>query len=336
MALLTIVLLGGSAILGTSGIITGVNGTLKISDAKKAIETADKLYNLKKKEFDVQKRRTVNELERLGLGQKLAQVNFARFSDAFEKIQNRPVFEEVESEKLDFDDVSLDNIKTISLEAIDILGGSALSVAAGVATGAVAYGGVMTFGIASTGTAISGLSGAAASNAALAALGGGALNVGGGGMLLGKVVLGGAVAGPVLAVAGFLANNKGNDSKAKAEEAVAKVDEAIELMNQSIGHMSRLRHLSMKLRDSIKKVFLVYMERVSMLEELVERETDYLKYTDDEKDLIDNNILIIKILAHLTRLPLIEVDEENQDEHILTDKINDEIKLAKERIPAAF
>lgn len=336
MAILTTLLIGGSAVLGATGIVTGVNGTLKISDAKKAIETADKLYYIKKKEFDVQKRRVVNELERLGISQKIAQASFTRFADAFERIQNRPVFEEVENKNVDFEDVSLDNIKTISIEAIDILGGSALSVVAGVATGAVAYGGTMTFGVASTGTAISALSGAAANNAALAALGGGAIKAGGGGMLLGKAVLGGAVAGPVIAVAGLLTQNKGKDSQAKAEETVAKVDEALILMNESISYMSRLRHLSMGLRDSIAKLYDLYLDRVTMLENLVGQETDYLNYTDEEKDLIDNNILIIKVLAHLTRLPLVKVDEENQEEHILTDKVGKEIRLAKTSLPEAF
>lgn len=348
---LPFILLAGALGLGTTGVITGVNGTMKITDAKKAVETSEKLYNLKKTEFDIQNRRGVKELERLAFSQKQAQASFYRFADAFEKIQNRPEFENIKNDNIEFQDISLDNIKSISIKAIDLLGGSALSVAAGASTAALTYAGTMTFGYASTGVAISGLSGAAANNAALAALGGGAIKAGGYGMALGKVVLGGAVAGPVLAVAGLLTQYKGKDSQEKAEEIVKKVDEAITLMNESAGYLNRLRHLSMRLRDSIEKLFQLYLIRVAKFEELVENETNYLKYSDDEKDLVDNNILIIKTLAHLTRLPLVEFSEEEMEEKeleyeedkskeskgtLLTDKINTEINLAKETIPSAF
>lgn len=364
---LPFILLAGAFGLGTTGIITGANGTMKITDAKKAVETAEKLYDIKKTEFDIQRRRIVNELERLAFIQNQSQASFSRFADAFEKIQNRPELANTKNANVEFQDISLDNIKTISIKAIGILGGSVLSAAAGTATGAITYAGTMTFGYASTGAAISGLHGIAANNAALAFLGGGSIKAGGFGMALGKVALGGAVAGPVLAVAGLLTQYKGRESQEKAEEIVAKVDETIALMNQSAGYMNRLRHLSMKLRYSIERLFTLYLDRVAKLEELVENETNYLNYSDEEKDLIDNNILIIKTLAHLTRLPLIEpskeeikemedkqekaIDEiEMQEEEpeyqqdktdqfqgiILTDQIDKEINLAKETIPTAF
>lgn len=330
---ISLLLIAGAA-LGATGIFTGVDGTMKISDAKKAVEVAETVYNTKKNEFDLQKRRTLYELERLGMYQQQAQASFFRFADAFEKIQNRPVFEDVTNDKIEFEDISLDNIKTISIKALDILGGSALSVAAGAATGAAAYGGVMTFGFASTGAAISGLHGAAATKATLAALGGGAKAVGGGGIALGKVVLASTVAGPVMAVTGLLMQAKGNESAEKAQEAVEKVEEALQLMNQSVGHINRLRHLSMILRDSTQKLYELYLVRVSKLEELVARETNYMGYIEEEKQLVDNNILIIKYLAHITRLALIEVNEE-KEEVVRTKAVREEIALTKSHISLA-
>lgn len=332
---LPLLFIAGAAALSATGIFTGVDGTIKITDAKKAIEVAEIVYNTKKSEFDLQKRRTVYELERLGICQQQTKANFFRFADAFEKIQNRPLFEDVTNDEIEFQDISLDNIKTISITALDILGGSALSIAAGAATGAAAYGGVMTFGFASTGAAISGLHGVAATNAAMAALGGGALGAGGGGMALGSMVLTGAVAGPIMAVTGLLMRAKGNESTERAEETVEKIEEALQLMNKSIGHVNRLRHLSMILRDSTQKLYELYLVRVSKLEELVSRETNYMRYTEEEKQLIDNNILIIKYLAHLTRLALIEVDEESQEELVRTEAVREEIALTKSQISLA-
>ncbi len=324
---ISLLLLAGAA-FGATGIFTGVDGTMKITDAKKAIKLADTVYNTKKNEFDLQKRRTLNELERLGMYQQEAQASFFRFADAFEKIQNRPVFENVTNDAIELEDISLDNIKMISIKALDVLGGTALSVVAGAATGAAAYGGVMTFGFASTGAAISGLHGAAATNATLAALGGGAKVVGGGGMALGKVVLAGTVAGPVMAVTGLLMQIKGNESVEKAQEAVEKVEEALQLMNQSTGYVNRLRHLSMILRDRTEKLYELYMIRISKLEELVSREINYMNYTEEERQLVDNNILVIKYLAHLTRLALIEVNDE-QEEVVRTEAVKKEIALTK-------
>ncbi|MGB9578301.1 MAG: hypothetical protein ACPL3S_03425, partial [Halothiobacillaceae bacterium] len=75
--------------------------------------------------------------------------------------------------------------------------------------------------------AIGSLSGAAATKATLAWLGGGALSAGGLGVAGGTYVLGGLVAGPALAIAGFAMASKAEEAVTKAEEYAAEVKEKI-------------------------------------------------------------------------------------------------------------
>ncbi|BEE03932.1 hypothetical protein [Aeromonas veronii] len=94
---------------------------------------------------------------------------------------------------------------------------------AGVAAGGGAYLGVGSLATASTGTAISGLSGAAATNATLAWLGGGSLASGGFGMAGGTMVLGGLVAGPLLAIGGSVLAYKAAEAKDEAYSQYCKI-----------------------------------------------------------------------------------------------------------------
>ena len=89
----------------------------------------------------------------------------------------------------------------------------------------------MMLASASTGTAISALSGAAATNATLAWFGGGSLAAGGMGMTGGIAVLGGVVAGPVLAGGGVVLEAKARDILSNARENLAAAKVAAKEMN---------------------------------------------------------------------------------------------------------
>ena len=112
---------------------------------------------------------------------------------------------------------------------------SSLAIEKGLASGAVsgalmglgAYGSVGMLASASTGTAIASLSGAAATNATLAWLGGGALSAGGLGIAGGTAVLGGLVAGPAIAITGFVMASQAEEALSKAWRYESEVDEAI-------------------------------------------------------------------------------------------------------------
>ena len=111
-------------------------------------------------------------------------------------------------------------------------------LAAGIATGGVAGGlaafgatsAAAAYGTAATGTAIAGLHGAAATNATLAWLGGGSLASGGLGIAGGTAVLGGLVAGPLLAIGGFALASAAEKRLTNARKYRAEVDVAVEKM----------------------------------------------------------------------------------------------------------
>ena len=125
---------------------------------------------------------------------------------------------------------SLKEMETASMKAAEIAQAGAASLGSGALAGFAAFGGAMMFASASTGTAIASLSGAAATNATLAWFGGGALTAGGLGMAGGTLVLGGIVAGPVLAAAGFIMNAKADENLASARATAAQAEEAAEKM----------------------------------------------------------------------------------------------------------
>lgn len=303
---LPFILLGAAAVAGGTGLISGGIGAKKIHDAKNIISSAQYDYDKKKSVLDETEKKTTTCLDELGKQKLEIWKSFKRFSDAFEKIKNKPQFTENKEDKFYFTKHELDEIQNISITAIDVLGSTILSAGAGALAGFAAYSGTMALGVASTGTAISTLSGAAATNATLAALGGGSLAAGGGGMALGSTVLCGAVAGPVIAVGGLLLNAKGNSSLRKAEEVRSEVDKAIRLMNESINYLKKLRNVSVNLNLELKQLFSLYEKQVSILEYLVNRESDYNMYSSDEKKVVDNNIMLVKLLKQITQVDLIK------------------------------
>lgn len=119
------------------------------------------------------------------------------------------------------------------------VGSLAGTVASGALAGFGATGSVGLLATASTGTAISSLAGAAATNATLAWFGGGALAAGGLGMAGGTAVLGGLVAGPALAVGGFMLANKAEEALEKARDYETKADNAIAGLNRIIAYLDK-------------------------------------------------------------------------------------------------
>lgn len=119
----------------------------------------------------------------------------------------------------------LDQWQSASLAAKEVLSGLAKSAMAGATTAVAAYGLVGALASAGTGTAIATLGGAAAQSATLAWLGGGALAAGGGGVALGTAVMGGLIAGPAVAVAGFVASAKAAEVENEIEREISNLQQ---------------------------------------------------------------------------------------------------------------
>lgn len=230
MVLPLIPLAAGAASLaaGALGLKKGYDAKKIFEEAREIGEIAERRYRNRVKDLD-KKRDLVNqELENLGefkkkvfvetLGYVVQQVKNARSS--VEGIDEQIIC-------IDIREVDIFDKELTEISALDISTGAAQGLTAGTAGAFGAYGTVGLIASASTGTAISSLSGAAATNATLAWLGGGSLASGGLGIAGGTWVLGGLVAGPALAIAGYTLASKAEEALTKAEEYKAEVDQAI-------------------------------------------------------------------------------------------------------------
>ena len=140
----------------------------------------------------------------------------------------------LDAENINFTAEEIRELESSVSNSLEISAGLGKGVASGALTAMGAYGSVGMLATASTGTAIGGLSGVAATNATLAWLGGGSLAAGGGGMALGTAVLGGMVAGPLIAITGFVMDSKAEKNLTEAYKYESEIDIGIEKIDYSI------------------------------------------------------------------------------------------------------
>ncbi|WP_019895936.1 hypothetical protein [Hydrogenovibrio halophilus] len=226
-------------------VAAGIYGAKKGYDAKKDYDLA-KIYNREAEEIYEEAQESLNftrehaneALENLGeIKYKLATADYVDFHKTWDQLtKNYPdLLNEYLSGERDKNSGQLEKeffgaVETSRLESSELVSGGFAALGSGGVAGLAAYGGVGMLGTASTGTAIGSLSGAAATNATLAWLGGGSLASGGLGMAGGAAVLGGVVAGPVLAIGGAVMASKAEESKERAKENVAKAKVAAKEM----------------------------------------------------------------------------------------------------------
>ena len=224
-------------LLGGASLIASVVGVKKGLDAKEDFERAERIGKSAQRRHEnavantkKSQERTTALLVELGTLRKNIATNELR--EFIEKVGNANL-RNISREELD----QMKNLVKESLAFDAKVGSLAGTVASGALAGFGATGSVGLLATASTGTAISSLAGAAATNATLAWFGGGALAAGGLGMAGGTAVLGGLVAGPALAVGGFMLANKAEEALEKARDYETKADRAIADLNRIIVYL---------------------------------------------------------------------------------------------------
>lgn len=227
-----ILLWGAAAALAATGVVKGAGAISDINKAKEIGERAERRYKKRQEELDETKDETNACFEELGrLKVEIFKNQINHIIQILHSTNDKHVKSELSGFNSTFDVAELKEMETMvqtSLELSTNFGSSAIT---GALAGLGAYGAVPLIATASTGTAISTLSGAAATNATLAWLGGGALSAGGFGMTGGMVALGGIVAGPALAVGGFMLASKAEEALTEAHAYDAKIDEAVTEMD---------------------------------------------------------------------------------------------------------
>ena len=224
-------------ILAGAALLAGGIGVKKGIDAKEDFDRAERIGRRAKRNHEDAIESLESEREKTNQSfQDLGRLKVSIFSDQIkylvDEIKKR---KKAKSKMTGFEqmveELNLPQMEKMVLGSLDIEKGLASGAASGALMGLGAYGSVGMLASASTGTAIASLSGAAATNATLAWLGGGSLAAGGFGMAGGMVVLGGLVAGPAIAITGFVMASKAEEALTKARDSESEVDQAIEKIN---------------------------------------------------------------------------------------------------------
>ena len=282
-------------------------------EAKYIIENATKLANSSRTESG----KAVTDLGQ----QKIFILNNSMkpFIESFEKLHNVELTNSIgldELQKFKIDKQSMKELKEMSTMASSLLGGAASGAALGAITAFGAYGGAMTFGAcATTGTAIASLSGAAATNATLAFLGGGALSVGGLGIAGGTAVLGGLVAGPALAVMGFIVGAKASANKDAAYSNLAKAKEYREQMKMVRTLCSGIRMRATMFERLLIKLNTIFEPLIYSLDQIIsENGTDYSIFTPDQKATVGACLSIAGAVKAVLDTPILTEDGQLTEE----------------------
>ena len=304
-------ILGGIALAaGAAGIGAGVKGVINNNEANDVNYRANNLISTGKNDLEIARKATFSSLEALGREKiYVFDVSIKRFIESFEKLKNVDVSDSVgidEINKLKFDKAYFNELKECSLQVTSMLAGGIGGVGAGALAAFGAYSATMTFAAASTGTFISTLSGVAATNATLAFLGGGSLAAGGLGMAGGMAVLGGLVAGPALAVMGFVtlgvSSKKLDDAYSNLAEA-KKVSEELETLIVSTNSIRRRTQMFERL---LIRVDSLYSEAIDNLENVINQYgVDFGLYNEESKKVVASNIKLTQTIKAILDTPIL-------------------------------
>mgnify|MGYP000364858129 CR=1 FL=1 len=306
---LPLLLIGAAVLAGGYGVKKGVDAKDDFDSAKSTNSLAKSTYDKEYKKLDRERQLAQTSFETLGSTKyTIYKEMFPGFVDSFSKIKNIDYNDNIVHDKFSINVCQSDmfDISNISIEMKDIVISGSGGAAAGALAGLAAYGGVGVFASASTGAAISGLSGVAATNATLAWLGGGSLATGGMGMAGGAAVLGGIVAGPVLAVGGFV-------MAAKAETALYEASKNLDKAKAAAIEMKTASTVTRGIKDRANNINKVLQELsphfsngLDFLKSLVATQTDYQKFKSHEKEFLWTILSIATTIKNISETPVID------------------------------
>lgn len=315
---LPLVLGAAAAVAGVLGAGNTIHGVVKIKQANDAMGNAKARHTKAVNEFQYFSKITSTQMDVLGKKELEILNSFKRFSDAFEKIQNRPEFKEYKKENVQILVYDAEVLKEVSIGAGVLLGGiggAALGTAGGFAAAGATTSAVMALGTASTGTAIASLSGAAATNATLAALGGGSIAAGGGGMALGTTILGATTLGAGIFIGGVIFNMVGSKLSDKADKALEQAIKVEKEVADICKYMRELRDAAYKFEkvfDVVSKVYREHLKKFRIMV-MVRSRRDWNTYTQEEKTLTENTALLVGLLYNMCKVKLVLQSENKTD-----------------------
>lgn len=285
-------LVGGVALLTAAvGGKKAFDAHKKNSRAKRINNEAERIFNEAKDNLKKERDRAGKTLEGLGKDKvSILKEDVNPFIQSFRQIKNIDLKDSKGLQEIaQFSGCqdTLKDMEELGSLATKMVSGSAEGMVAGGLMAFGAYSAAGLFGAASTGTAIAGLSGVAATNATLAFLGGGSIAAGGLGIAGGTMVLGGLVAGPAIAVLGFMLNSKAEENLDKAKTNQAKAKEAEEAMNLATDGCKAVSERADMFRHLLSDLDDVFRPLIRKMDSVIsERGTNFREYNQADKEVI--------------------------------------------------
>lgn len=327
-------ILGAAALAAAGfGAKKGYDGYQDKSEANDILREAKSKYRLSKTSFDEVNELTTNSLTTLGELQLKVGEDFKEFRTISKELLIKLNKSENKDLVIDFPQHKLDQIDRLALSATSYLGKVAGGGVAGAAAAYAVYGGVMALAAASTGTSIATLSGVAAYNATMAAIGGGALSAGGFGMAGGAMVLGGVVAAPILAIAGWAFASHAEDALNDAWETDDEVDDAVAKMSKAKEQLNRTRNFVDRIHaetDRLYVVFSKYFASLKKMDGFIGNGGDIATVEDELIKIIENGYSVAAILTDIITTPLFKPKRDESGEIVLSEDNIVEIELDKD------
>lgn len=311
------------AALGTGaiGVAKAVNASSKISEANDTNARAQSIVVEAKEKLEKERKKCKSSLKKLGDTKvNILGSSINHFVKSYGKLKNINFQDSKglkEMNRLHIDSKDFEELKQMGGFATSVLSGVASGVTGGAITAFGAYSAAGIFASASTGTAIATLNGIAATNATLAFFGGGSIAAGGLGIAGGTMVLGGLIAGPALAIMGFIIGAKASKARdeaysnlAKANKFASETDVASDMCNA----ISDKCKLFIKL---LKKLDEYFSPLIFTIDEAIEEHgTDFRLFNKEQQNATAAAASLAKAIKTVLDTPIL--DEQGN----LTDEAN--------------
>ena len=309
---LPFLLVGAAVLAGGFGVKKGIDAKQDYDSAEHWNNKAKDVFNSAKDSLEKVRESAQDTMETLGKTKvSIWNDSMIPFIESFKSIKNMDVDDSADYATTGLPVVNtkdLSDMTQTSLVMAEVAGGGVTALGSGGLAGLAAYGGAQILATASTGTAISALSGAAATNATLAWFGGGSLATGGLGMAGGTMVLGGIVAGPVLAIGGMMLASKAEEAK---HNAYANFDEAELAAEQMKTAEVAAKGIARRFKEVNRLIGLLderFRNALVQFSELVHENSDYSSYSREEKQEVYKISAMAKTMKNLLDAQLLGED----------------------------
>ena len=307
-------ILGAVAVAsGIYGVYKGVSGAVDHNDAGNLNSDASSMVDAARKLVETRRRVTNDALVDYG-ARKLRAFNgaIADFIQTFGRLKNVEILPSTELDKLMLGDFSTHTFAALQQD-YQALKDAGLGVGAGLGGGAAlafgAYNGTMMLATASTGTAISTLSGVAATNATLAWLGGGSLAAGGYGVAGGMMVLGGVVAGPALAIFGYIVGNKGEEALNKARSNLEQAKTIQADAKKTATQLDGISQVTALTNTTFSAVTARLRRSVNDLQAIIKAEgEDYNGFSSESREAVFRTVKFAQLIKAMIDTPILDQD----------------------------